>query len=87
MASKHERTLREVFAHPTRANIVWTDIEAMLLYFGCDIQERAGSRIVCARKGVRAVFHRPHPEKEAHRPLVRLVRDFCIEARLTPDED
>lgn len=87
MASKHERTLREVFAESTLANIHWIEVEAMLRHFGCEIQERAGSRIVCARKGVRAVFHRPHPEKEAPRPLVRLVRDFCIETRLTPDED
>jgi hypothetical protein len=30
MSSKHERTLREVFSEPTKANIEWDSIERML---------------------------------------------------------
>jgi hypothetical protein len=86
MSSKHERTLREVFSEPAKANIEWASIERMLKHYGAFLEERAGSRIGVELNGVRAVFHRPHPEKEASRPLVRAVRDFCREAGLEPEE-
>jgi hypothetical protein len=86
MSSKHERTLREVFSEPTKANIEWAGIERMLKHHGALIEERAGSRIAVELNGIRAVFHRPHPEKEASRPLVRAARDFCIESGLEPGE-
>jgi hypothetical protein len=34
--------------------------------------------------GVRAVFHEPHPEKEAAKGAVEAVRDFLIAAGVTP---
>lgn len=54
----------------------------MLRYFGARVEERAGSRIAVAVNGRVAVFHRPHPRKEAGRALLRDVRDFCVEAEL-----
>ena len=63
-----------------RANIAWPDIEAMLLYKGAEISEGRGSRVRIALNGVRAVFHRPHPQKEADRGAVASMRTFLIEA-------
>jgi len=44
------------------------------------MSEGRGSRIRVYLKGVRAVFHKPHPGKETDRGTVRSVRRFLIEA-------
>jgi hypothetical protein len=75
---KHQRITQAVFEK--RANIVWSDIESMLEHLGADISEGRGSRVRVVLNGVRAVFHRPHPEKEADRGAVAAVRRLLIEA-------
>jgi len=81
---KHDATLRSLFDEPTRANIKWPDVEALLAYLGADISEGSGSRVRVALNDVRAVFHRPHPEKEISRPGVRSVQRFLREAGIEP---
>lgn len=82
--SKHERTLRDVFKTPTPSNIRWSDVEALLRHLGAEISEGSGSRVRVAPGGVRAVFHRPPPQKEANQSTVRDVRSFLSEAGITP---
>jgi len=84
MGPKQRRTLEAVFEDPVRANIPWRDIEAMLKAAGATIGEGAGSRVRIALHGVRAVFHRPHPEKETDRGAVKSLRRFLTEAGVTP---
>jgi hypothetical protein len=84
MGPKQRRTLQAVFEDPVRANISWRDIEAMLKAAGATISEGAGSRVRIALRGVRAVFHRPHPEKETDRGAVKSLRRFLTEAGVTP---
>jgi hypothetical protein len=55
---------------------VWKDIEAMLLNLGAEITEGSGSRVRIYLKGVRAVFHRPHPKKETNKGAVVSMRRF-----------
>ncbi len=74
MSAKHTRTLIDVFDDPVRANILWRDIEKMLLHNGAEITEGRGSRVRIVLNGVRAVFHRPHPKKETDRGAVVLMR-------------
>jgi hypothetical protein len=81
---KHERTLQAVFEDPVRANIEWSDVEAMLVHLGAKVSEGRGSRVRITLNGVRAVFHRPHPEKEICRGAVRSMRRFLCEAGVTP---
>jgi hypothetical protein len=76
--SKHQRVLAAIFER--RANIAWSDIEAMLLHHGAEISEGSGSRVRIALNGVRAVFHRPHPQKETDRGAVSAMRRFLTEA-------
>lgn len=71
LVSKHARTLHAIFANPIRANIRWSDVEAMLASLGAEISEGSGSRVRIALNGVRAVFHRPHPQKETDRGAIR----------------
>jgi HicA toxin of bacterial toxin-antitoxin, len=84
MNRKHRRTLEAVFDDPARSNIPWRDIEAMLDAAGAEITEGEGSRVRIALNGVRAVFHRPHPRKEADKGAVRSMRRFLTEAGVAP---
>jgi hypothetical protein len=84
MNQKHRRTLEQVFADPVRSNIAWRKIEVMLEAAGAEISEGAGSRVRIALNGVRAVFHRPHPQKETDKGAVRSMRRFLTEAGVTP---
>lgn len=80
MQSKHQKTLQEVFENPVRSNILWADIENMLLALGAIVSEGRGSRVRIALNDVRAVFHRPHPRKETDKGAVKSVRRFLVEA-------
>lgn len=84
MDSKHLKTLQAIFEKPERANIPWRDVEALLIALGAEISEGNGSRIRVALNGVRAVFHRPHPQKETHKGAVKSVRRFLEAAGVKP---
>jgi HicA toxin of bacterial toxin-antitoxin, len=84
MSQKHQRTLQAIFDDPVRSNIPWRDMENLLKAAGADITEGAGSRVRIALNGVRAVFHRPHPQKETDKGAVRSMRRFLTEAGVTP---
>ncbi len=80
MNQKHQQTLEAVFDDPVRFNIPWRDIEGMLRAVGAEITEGEGSRVRIALNGVRAVFHRPHPQKETDKGAVRSMRRSLTEA-------
>ena len=84
MDSKHQKTLEAIFEKPERANIFWRDIEALLIALGAEITDGNGSRRRVALKGVRAVFHRPHPRKETDKGAVKSVRRFLEAAGVKP---
>ncbi len=56
----------------------------MLLAAGAEISEGSGSRVRIGLKGVRAVFHRPHPRKETDRGAVKSMRRFLESAMVMP---
>ncbi|MBW4622065.1 MAG: type II toxin-antitoxin system HicA family toxin [Cyanosarcina radialis HA8281-LM2] len=90
LTKKHQKTLYKIFEKPVRADIVWTDVESMLKAMGAEISEGRGSRVRIALQGVKAVFHRPHPEKETDKGSVVSLRRFLIEAGVmeaVEDED
>jgi hypothetical protein len=78
--SKHQRVLEAIF--DKRASIPWPESESMLRYHGAEISEGRGSRVRIALNGVRAVFHRPHPQKETDRGAVASMQRFLTEAGL-----
>jgi len=84
MTARHRRTLHAIFENPVRANILWSDIESLLRACGAEISEGRGSRVRLALNGVRAVFHRPHPQKETDRGAVVSMRRFLTEAGVEP---
>lgn len=84
VSGKHRATLEAVFTDPVPATIAWTDVEAMLKALGAQIEEGRGSRVRIALNGVRAVFHRPHSQKETDRGAVKSLRRFLTEAETMP---
>ena len=84
MNSRHRKTLQALFEDPVRTNIVWADIEHMLVACGAEISEGRGSRVRIALNGVRSVFHRPHPHKETDKGAVMSMRRFLIETGILP---
>lgn len=87
MNSKQKATLADVFTDPVLASIKWTNIEKMLAAVGADISEGKGSRVRVYLNHVRAIFHRPHPEKETDKGAVKAVRRFLVTAGVTPDQE
>ena len=63
-----------------RANVLWRDVESLLVALGADVTEGRGSRVRVALNGVRAVFDQPHPQKEVGKEMIRSLRDFLDEA-------
>ena len=84
MSPKPQHTLRGIFEDPVRSNIAWRDIERLLEAVGAEISEGAGSRVRLALNGVRAVFHRLHPQKDTDQGAVKSMRRFLSEAGVTP---
>ena len=80
MNRKQQRTLDDIFADPVHSNICWNDIETLFVALGAEVSEGNGSRIRVYLNGVRAVFHRPHLEKETDKGAVKSVRRFLVEA-------
>lgn len=85
MSKRHRKTLEAIFENPVRSNVAWSDIEKMLQALGAELSEGRGSRVRIALRGVRAVFHRPHPQKETDKGALMSMRRFLAEAGVTPD--
>ncbi|MGI9175394.1 MAG: type II toxin-antitoxin system HicA family toxin [Rhodothermales bacterium] len=51
---------------------------------GAELSEGRGSRMRVYLGGVRAVFHRPHPEPETDKGALKSVRRFLVEAGVEP---
>jgi hypothetical protein len=85
VAKKHRKTLEAIYENPVKSNVAWSDIEKMLLALGAELSEGSGSRVRIALRGVRAVFHRPHPQKETDKGALMSMRRFLTEAGVTPE--
>lgn len=84
MKSRHRDTLEAIFSKPVPSNIEWRDIESLLLSLGAEISEGSGSRVRIILNNVRAVFHRPHPRKEADKGSVASMKRFLENAGVKP---
>ena len=84
MNKKQRQTLQGIFEKPTRSDILWNDIESLFIGLGAEVAEGKGSRVRVALNDVRAVFHRPHPQRVTNKASVRSVQGFMIESGVTP---
>jgi len=74
-----------VYKNPTQANILWSDIEGLLAALGAELSEGSGSRVRVKLNEVRAVFHRPHPQKTTDKGAVNSLRRFLVNAGVQYD--
>jgi len=84
MNSRHRKTLEAIFDEPVRAGINWIDIESLIIALGAERDEGSGSRVRFILNGVRASFHRPHPQKETDKGAVKSVQHFLNQAGIKP---
>jgi hypothetical protein len=82
--AQQRKTLDDICERPTRANIRWREVTALMKALGTEITEGRGSRVRFALNGVRAVFHKPHPRPEMVKGAVESLRDFLKEAGVDP---
>jgi hypothetical protein len=87
LSTRHKRTLQAVYENPVRADVAWVDIERLLVALGAELSEGRGSRVRIALNGVRAVFHRPHPQRETDKGALRSMRRFLNEAGIKPEQE
>lgn len=80
MNKKQSVTLQSIFTEPTRSDIEWVAIESLFTHLGAEISQGKGSRVRINLNGVKAVFHRPHPQKETNKGAVVAVRRFLENA-------
>jgi hypothetical protein len=80
MNAKHKKTLSAVFRSPTAANILFSDISALVIALGGSVQEREGSRKKITINGVVWRCHRPHPGKETKKYQIRELRELLEKA-------
>lgn len=76
MKTRYAKIMQAVFARPTRANIRFADIEALVVAMGGEVVEREGSRVRITLLGEEWRPHRPHPGKEARKYQVEEFREL-----------
>ncbi len=86
MVKKAQKTWKAIFANPVQSNVRWKDIEKLFVSLGAHISEGSGSRVRVELNGVKAVFHRPHPNPETDKGALMSVRKFLNNARIHYDE-
>jgi HicA toxin of bacterial toxin-antitoxin, len=84
--NKQAATLKKIFTTPVPSDLKWKEIESLLISKGAVIQEGNGSRVRVLLKGVKAIFHEPHPTgKNVCKCTVEDVRDFLEKAGIRPE--
>ena len=84
LTKKHQRTLEAIFRTQVPATLQWRRIEALFMALGATKKEGSGSIVTFKLKDEDALFHRPHPQKEAKRYHVRKAREFLEQVGITP---
>ena len=74
-----------IHRNPVQADIPWCDIEKLFAALGATLSEGSGSRMRVKLNGLRAVFHRPHPQKTTDKGAVISVRRFLENAGVSYD--
>jgi hypothetical protein len=80
LSAKHRRTLQRIFEEPTRADVQWDDFEALVVALGGEWRKpgrTGGSRRRAMLRGVRGLFHRPHPGSVMKKGSVESARSSC----------
>ncbi len=84
MNKKQRAILTAIFDDPIRRNIIWTDVVTLIKALGGTVLQGSGSRVRFDLNDVSLNIHSPHPQKELKRYQVKAVRDFLVNAGVSP---
>lgn len=62
----------------------WSCIEALLRAVGCRVIACDGLSVTFEKDGKKASVHRPHPNKEALKYRVKLMREYLQQLGIAP---
>ena len=77
--------MEALYRNPIQADILWAEIEGLFTALGAELSKGSGSRVRVKLNGVRAVFHRPHPQRTTDKGAVNSVRRFFENAGVNYD--
>jgi hypothetical protein len=86
LSSRHQKTLQAIYENPVRSDVDWKKVESLFSALGAEVSEGRGSRVRVVLNDVKAVFHRPHPQKETDKGALKSVRRYLKEAGVTPSK-
>ena len=79
---KHDKLLKKILQKPVSANLSWSEIENMIIYYGAKMKEGSGSRVTFILNDVVATFHRPHGSEKTDKGAVNSVIQFLKDAEI-----
>ena len=86
LSSRHQKTLQAIFDNPVRSDVDWKKIESLFTAVGAEVSEGRRSRVRVVLNDVKAIFHRPHPQKETDKGALKSVRRYLKETGVTPSK-
>lgn len=84
LLNAHWKTLEAIFTDPVSGSIKWRDVESLLISLGAEVTEGSGSRVRFSLSGLTLFIHRPHPQPDTKRYVIRGVREFLTELGIKP---
>jgi hypothetical protein len=84
MNAAQRKTLLAIFEQPTRADVRWARIEALVRALGGDVTQGRASRVRFRLGGRLATFHGPHPKHVSGKATLEDVRRFLANAGIQP---
>ena len=78
--------MKDIFHNPIKSSVLWSDIENLFRAYGAHIEKGSGSKVCIMLNGIVAVFHKPHPQKEADKGALKSVRRFLENAGVINDD-
>ena len=83
--SRQRKTLERIYGEPTRSDVTWSEVRALLEACGATVKEGRGSRVRIQAGTCMLNMHTPHPQKEMKKYMVELVREFLAKIGVGPE--
>lgn len=84
MNKKHLKTYNQIFMTPTKSDIKYTDVKALLESEGANYKKGKGSRRKFFFKQQILHIHEPHPQKILPKYAVEAIREFLKNTGVKP---
>ncbi|EKO38440.1 MAG: hypothetical protein B193_2862 [Solidesulfovibrio magneticus str. Maddingley MBC34] len=85
--SRQRKTLERIYAEPTRSDVTWPEVRALLEACGASVKEGRGSRVRIGLGAFMLNMHTPHPQKEMKKYMVELAREFLAKIGVGPERE